>query len=134
MKTEIVSPPKLGRPIGYSHGIRAGGLLFIAGQIGAIPRAEGGHDVVSPELAPQFEKALENVMEVVRAAGGTPENVVEMVLYVKSVADYRASRKTLREAWKRVMGTHYPAMTLVEITGLFEEKALVEIRAIAAVG
>jgi enamine deaminase RidA (YjgF/YER057c/UK114 family) len=134
VRSEVVNPESLGRPLGYSHGVRVGGLLFVSGQIGADPRGDGRHLVVSKELVPQFEKALQNVLEVVRAAGGGPEGIAEMVVYVKDMRTYRRSRKELGEAWKRVMGRHYPAMTLVEVSDLFEDGTLVEIRAVAAVG
>ena len=134
VKIEKVNPESLGRPLGYSHGIRVGNLLFISGQIGANPRGDGRHTVVSKELVTQFEKALSNLIEVARAAGAGPENIAEMVVYVKDMASYRKSRQELGEAWKRVMGRNYPAMTLVEVSDLFEEGTLVEIRAIAALG
>jgi enamine deaminase RidA (YjgF/YER057c/UK114 family) len=90
--------------------------------------------VVSKELVPQFERALENVLEVARAAGAGPEGIAEMVVYVKDMGAYRRSRHDLGEAWKRVMGRHYPAMTLVEVSDLFEDGTLVEIRAVAVLG
>lgn len=131
---QVVAPASLGPALGYSHGIRAGSLLFVAGQIGAVPRGDGRHDVVSPELPAQFERALENVLAVVREAGGAPEHVVEMTIYVTDMDAYRAARKALGEAWRRTMGRHYPAITLLEVSDLFEEGALVEVRALAALG
>lgn len=130
---EKVNPPALGKPVGYSQGVRAGSLLFVSGQVGCRPAADGVTLVpVSPEFAPQFEAALANVLEVVKAAGGAPERVVEMTVFVKDVEQYRAARRAVGDAWKRLMGRHYPAMTLVEISGLFEPGTLVEIRAVAA--
>ena len=134
VRREIVNPPGLGMPLGYSHGIRVGRLLFIGGQIGATPRADGRPVVVSKEFVPQFSRALSNVLEVVHAAGGGPRNIVEMVVYVKGMGEYRESRRELGEVWKKAMGKHYPAMTLVEVSDLFEDGALVEIRAVAALG
>lgn len=131
MKIEKVNPESLGKASGYSHGVRAGHLVFISGQIGAVPRGDGRHTVVSQELVPQFRKALENVVEVTKAAGGTAEGIVEMTIFVKSMDAYRASRKELGEAWRAVLGKHYPAVTLVEVSDLFEDLTLVEIRAVA---
>lgn len=128
-----VNPPSLGKPLGYAHGMRSGNLLFLAGQIGAEPLPNGRHRVVAPGLVPQFEKALRNVVEIVASSGGSPASVLEMTVYVTSMLDYRAARAEVGEAWRRVMGRHYPAMTLVEVAGLFEEGAVVEIRAVAAV-
>lgn len=129
----LVNPPALGKPLGYAHGIRAGDLVFVAGQIGADPLPEGRHKVVAGGLVPQFEKALRNLLEVVAAEGGKPESVVEMTIYVTSMASYRKARAALGDAWNRTMGRHYPAATLVEVKGLFEHGAVVELRAVAAV-
>lgn len=137
----IVNPPALGRPVGYSHGIRVPaaasrgrGLLFIAGQVGARPDASGTLRVASKRFAPQFGQALDNVMEVLQAADGKPQDVVELTIYVRDLAAYRAARKELGPIWRRRMGPHYPAITLVEVSGLLERGALVEIRAVAALG
>lgn len=127
-----VNPPSLGKPIGYAQGVHAGSLLFVSGQVGANGSPDGALTVVSPDFAAQFEKALMNVLEVVRAAGSGPERVVEMTVFVKDVEKYRAARPAIGAAWKRLMGRHYPAMTLVEVSGLFEPGTLVEIRAIAS--
>lgn len=132
VKSEVVSPPSLGPAIGYSHGVRAGNLLFLAGQIGAEPEGDGRLRVVAGGMAAQFAKALENVATVVREAGGTPAHIVEMTVYVADLDAYRAARKEIGEAWRRVVGRHYPAMTLVQVAGLLEEGAVVELRAVAA--
>lgn len=126
-----VAPEALGPALGYSHGIRAGELLFIAGQIGGEPTGDGRHKVVPGGLAAQFEKALGNMLTVVEEAGGGPQNVVEMTVYVTDMDAYRKARKELGGAWKKLMGRHYPAMTLVAVSGLFEEGAMVEVRAVA---
>ena len=123
-----VDPDSLPRPVGYSHGMRGTGeLLVVAGQIGA------GKDgrVVSDDFVAQFAAALDNVLAVVAAAGGEPERIARLTLYVTSAAEYRRCRKALGEAYRRRMGRHYPAMTLVEVAGLFEEGARVEIEALA---
>lgn len=130
--SRLVNPPSLGKPVGYAHGVQAGGLLFVAGQVGARPAKDGTLRVVSPDFAAQFEAALANVLEVVRAAGGRPDHLVEMTVFVKDLAAYAAARAALGDAWRRLLGRHYPAVTLVEVSGLFEPGTLVEIRAVAA--
>lgn len=129
-----VNPPAWGAPLGYANGIRSEDVLYVAGQIGGEPDGKGRHRLVSPHFAPQFEKALSNFVEVVRTARGAPEDVAEMTVYVTSMAAYRDARKELGDAWKRVMGRHYPAMTLIAVSELFEPGALVEIRGVAVVG
>lgn len=127
----IVNPEELGAPKGYSNGILAAPgsrLLFVAGQVAW----DSEHRIVSDDFATQFDRALENVLTVVRAAGGLPEHVVRMTLYVREKTSYVESLKAVGEAWRRRMGHEYPAMTLVEVADLLEEGALVEIEATAA--
>lgn len=121
------------RPIGYVHAMRAGDLLYLSGQVGAVLLPDGKLKVVEGGLVPQFELALVNVLNIVRAAGGNTECIVEMTVYVTDVRLYRAKRQQIGDAWKRQMGKHYPAMTLVAVNDLVEPDALVEVRAVAAV-
>jgi enamine deaminase RidA (YjgF/YER057c/UK114 family) len=123
-----VNPESLARPRGYSHGMKGGGeLLFVAGQIGW--NREGR--LVSDDFVAQFAQALDNVLDVVWAAGGKPECVARMVLYVTDKREYLRRARELGEAWRRRMGKHYPAMAAVEVKALLEEGALVEIEATA---
>ena len=125
-----VNPESLERPRGYSHGMKgAGELLFVAGQIGA--NRDGR--LVAGDLVGQFAQALDNVLDVVWKGGGRPENVARMVVYVTDTREYRRQAKALGAAWRRRMGTHYPAMVLVEVKALLHEEALVEVEAIALV-
>ncbi len=128
MPPSFVNPGSLGRPVGYSHGVKAQGeLLFVAGQVGSV--REGG--LVSDDLVAQFAQALENVLEVVFAAGGKPESIARLTLYVTNKTEYRDARKALGEAYRKRMGRHYPAMTLVEVKSLLDDAAKVEIEATA---
>jgi enamine deaminase RidA (YjgF/YER057c/UK114 family) len=123
-----VNPESLAKPQGFSHGIKGSGeLLFVAGQIGW--NREGR--MVSDDLATQFAQALDNVLDVVWAAGGKPESVARMTVYVTDKADYVRKRKPIGEAWRKRMGRHYPAMALVEVKALVEDDAKVEIEATA---
>ena len=125
-----VNPPALARPSGFSHGLLTPPglrLLFIAGQTAA---DANGH-VAHTAFPRQFEAALARVLAVVAAAGGRPEHVARMTVFVTDLDAYRATRPTLREIWKRLVGVHYPAMTLVEVSRLFDPDATVEIEATA---
>jgi enamine deaminase RidA (YjgF/YER057c/UK114 family) len=133
VKRKRVNPKSLGPAIGYSHGVRAGSTLHIAGQIGGTPKGDGTWRV-RKGFAAQFEKALENIVEVVKAEGGTPDDLVEMVILVKDMAAYRRARRQIGPAWKRVMGKNYPAITVVGVKDLFEPGTLLEIRAVAVLG
>ena len=121
---EIVNPDELGRHTGFSHGVLgpAGGrVLFVAGQT-----APGAGDLVA-----QFGAALERALAVVREAGGRPEDVARMTVYVTDMATYRAERPRLGGVWRAAMGPHYPAMALVEVRSLVDANAVVEIEATA---
>jgi enamine deaminase RidA (YjgF/YER057c/UK114 family) len=129
---EIVDPPELGSPRGYANGVcvPAGRrLLFVAGQIGWGREQK----LVSADFAAQFAQALANVLAVVRAAGGGPEDVGHLTVYVVDRQEYVAARGELGRRWRELMGRHYPAMSLVEVRGLLEPGARVEIEGTAAV-
>jgi enamine deaminase RidA (YjgF/YER057c/UK114 family) len=127
-KPAAVNPESLARPRGYSHGMKGSGeLLFVAGQIGW--NREGR--LVSGDLLAQFAQALDNVIDVVWSAGGSPECVARLTLYVTDKQEYRRRAKELGEAYRKRMGKHFPAMTLVEVKSLLEDDALVEIEATA---
>ena len=128
-KLELINPPELGRHSGYSQGVkvRGGELLFISGQIGWDQQGR----IVSPDFAAQFARALANVLAVVRAAGGEPASVARMTIYVLDKHEYLASAKQVGEAYRTQMGKHFSAMTLVEVRGLLEEGAKLELEAIA---
>lgn len=128
MRLVPINPDSLARPVGYSHGIRGSGeLLFVAGQIGW----DGEGRMVSADLVDQFAQALANVLAVVEAAGGTPAALARLVLYVTDKREYRLRRKPIGEAYRKRMGKHYPAMTLVEVASLLEDDAKIEIEAVA---
>jgi enamine deaminase RidA (YjgF/YER057c/UK114 family) len=123
-----VNPPSLTPPRGYNHGMKGvGELLFVAGQVGW---AREGH-VVSPDFVGQFQRALENVIDVVWAAGGKPSDIARMVVYVTDKSEYAARAREIGEVWRARMGRHYPAMALVEVKGLLDDEAKVEIEATA---
>lgn len=127
-KLTPVNPESLARPVGFSHGMKGSGdLVFVAGQIGW--NREGR--MVSDDLALQFAQALENVLDVVWTAGGSPTSIARMTVYVTDKADYVRKRKAIGEAWRKRMGRHYPAMALVEVRALVEDDAKVEIEATA---
>jgi enamine deaminase RidA (YjgF/YER057c/UK114 family) len=128
----IVNPASLARPSGYSHGIRVEpgrGLLALAGQVAW----DRNNRIVSEDFAEQFEQALANLLAVVAAAGGAPESIVKLTLFVTNKGEYIASVKNVGERYRRLMGTHYPAMTLVEVKALLEAGAKIEIEGLAAI-
>jgi NAD(P)-dependent dehydrogenase (short-subunit alcohol dehydrogenase family)/enamine deaminase RidA (YjgF/YER057c/UK114 family) len=126
----IINPAELGAPRGWNNGVlgRAGGrTLFIAGQTAR----DGSGQVTAADFVSQFDRALGNVLAVVREAGGAPGDIGRFTIYVTDMAQYRGGLKPLGEVYRRRMGTHYPAMALVEVKSLVDPQALVEIEATA---
>lgn len=126
---ETVQPSHWPRPRGYANGMIAHGrTLHVAGQVGW----EQDGTFQSDDMAFQFGRALDNVLDVVRAAGGYPEHVVSMTVYVTDLAAYKAAAAAgLGTTWRSRFGRHYPAMALVGVAGLVEERARVEVQAVA---
>jgi enamine deaminase RidA (YjgF/YER057c/UK114 family) len=126
----VVQPEGWAVPRGYSNGIVAQGkMLFVGGQVGWNPKSP------TPEFptgfAAQFEQAMANLLEVVRAAGGKPESVCRLTIYVCDKKEYLGSLKELGASWRKHFGRHYPAMALVQVVALVEDLARVEIEATA---
>jgi NAD(P)-dependent dehydrogenase (short-subunit alcohol dehydrogenase family)/enamine deaminase RidA (YjgF/YER057c/UK114 family) len=129
----IINPTELGAPRGWNNGMlaRSGSrTLFIAGQTA---RDESG-GVQAADFVAQFDRALGNVLAVLRQAGGEPADIGRFTIYVTDMAQYRAGLKPLGEAYRRRMGSHYPAMALVEVKSLVDPLAAVEIEATAVLG
>ena len=124
----LVTPPDFPPARGYANGLIATGrTLFIAGQIAWDKDAR----IVSPDFATQFLQALDNVIAVVRAAGGGAEQIAKLLVFVTDLDAYREATRTIGEGWRARMGKHYPAMSLVRVAGLLEPGALVEIEGVA---
>jgi enamine deaminase RidA (YjgF/YER057c/UK114 family) len=128
MSIEVVQPPTWPAPKGYVNGVVARGrTLYVAGQVGWTPEGQFETD----DFVEQFARALDNVLAVVRAAGGEPAHVVRMTIYVTDLDAYRDNLRPVGRAWKERFGKHFPAMALVGVTGLVERRAKVEIEATA---
>ena len=130
MDMEFINPEVLGAPRGYSNGVLApagGRLLFVAGQIGW----NGRQQLVSDDFVEQFDRALANLITVVIEAGGGPENIARLVVYVTDKREYRERTREVGQRWRALMGRHFPAMALVEVKGLLEDAAKVEIEGVA---
>jgi enamine deaminase RidA (YjgF/YER057c/UK114 family) len=122
-----LQPPGWPRPRGYANGVAAAGeLVFVAGMIGW---DETG--AFADGLAGQVRQALRNIVAVLAEAGAGPEHVARLTWYVTSRADYLAAQAEIGAAYREVMGRHFPAMAVVEVSALVEERALVEIEATA---
>lgn len=128
---ERLQPEGWPRPRGYSNGFRVPAghdLVFTGGMIGW----DETERLVSSDFVPQFAQALRNVLAVVAQAGGGPEHVIRLTCYVTDRQAYLDSLPSLGAAWREVMGRNYPAMALVQVAGLVESGALIEIEGTAA--
>jgi len=127
---QILQPPGWARPKGFSNGISCQGrLVFIGGQIGWSRRGEW----IDQSFAGQFRQALKNILEVLAQAGGKPEHLVRLTWYVLDRKEYLASLKELGAAYRELMGRHYPTMAVVQVSGLVEDAARLEIEATAVI-
>ena len=132
MAFTLINPEALGAPSGYANGLLVDGggkLLFIAGQI-----AWDQHQkIVSDDFVEQFDKALSNVITVLRAAGGEADNIVRLVIYVTNKNEYRERTREVGERYRKHLGKHFPAMVLVQVAGLLDDHAKVEIEGMAVI-
>ena len=130
MTFKLINPVSLGSPRGFSNGVLtdAGGrLLFVAGQIAR----DETQMIVSENFVEQFDRALANVIAVVTEAGGRPEQIARIVIYVTNKLEYLEHLVGVGERYRAHMGKHFPAMVLVEVKSLLDDKAKVEIEAVA---
>ncbi|MAE46923.1 MAG: RidA family protein [Dehalococcoidia bacterium] len=129
MKINLIQPQGWPRPSGYSNGVLvadAGSLLFIAGQVGWDSKER-----MKEGFLPQFRQALENIRAVLEEAGGKPEHLVRVTIYVTDRTAYRGVLAEVGVAWRAILGGVWPAMSLVEVQGLLEQNAVLEIEATA---
>ena len=125
---QVVQPQGWAAPKGYANGVVATGRqLFIAGQIGW--NAQGRFE--TDDFVGQVEQALKNILEVLQAAGGKPEHIVRLNWYITDKGEYTENQRAIGEAYRRVIGRNFPAMTLLVVAGLLEPRAKVEIEATA---
>ena len=127
----VLQPEDWGAPKGYANGIAAEGrIVFVAGQIGWNPQTCAFE---TDDFVGQADQALRNVVEVLREGGARPQHVTRITWYVTDRAAYLANTRALGRVWRASFGRHYPAMTLVIVAGLLEERARLEIEATAVV-
>jgi enamine deaminase RidA (YjgF/YER057c/UK114 family) len=127
--TEIVNSPDLATPVGFSHAVRAGDTVYLGGQVAQAPDGT----VTGETIVEQFDVAAGNLMTALRAAGGGPEHLVSLQVFVTDVGEYKASLRDLGDVWRKHFGRRYPAMGLFGVTELFDPAAKVELMGVAVV-
>jgi enamine deaminase RidA (YjgF/YER057c/UK114 family) len=130
MSTETLQPAEWARPKGYAHGVAARGrMIFISGQIGWDAQGQFNSD----NLTEQVAQALRNIVRVLQEGGAEPRHVVRLTWYLLSRDAYLREAREIGAAYREVLGKHFPAMSVVEVRGLVERRALVEIEATAVI-
>ena len=130
MTLTIINPASLGAPRGYSNGVLTSPgarLLFVSGQVAW----DENQTIVSENFVEQFDRALANVLSIVKEAGGLPEQIARLTIYVTDKTQYSAHTHEIGQRYRTRMGKHFPAMVLIEVKGLLDNAAKVEIEAIA---
>ena len=128
MSLEFVNPPELGTPRGFSHAvIGTGRTVFLAGQTAL--DADGR--IVGDTVVEQFERALTSLLAALRAAGGGPEHLAGLTIYIVDMDDYQANSRAIGEVWRRLVGRNYPAMAGIGVSRLWDVEALVEVQGFA---
>ncbi|WP_329311975.1 RidA family protein [Streptomyces sp. NBC_01262] len=124
-----VNPPSLPAPSGYSHGTLSGNTLYLGGQTALDERMR----IVPGGIVEQFRQAFGNVLTTLRAAGGIPEDLVSLTIYLTDIPDYQAHGKQIGKVWRELAGPVYPAMAGIGTTGLWQPEALIEIVGVAVI-
>lgn len=127
MSHQVVNPPTLSTPKGFAHGILADKTVYLGGQTAM---DETGA-IVPGGIVEQFTRCFFNVLETLTHAGGRPENLVSVTIYLTDVDDYQAHGREIGRIWREMAGTEYPAMAGVGVTKLWQPTALIEIQGVA---
>jgi enamine deaminase RidA (YjgF/YER057c/UK114 family) len=127
---EHINPPELGKPSGYSHAVAvsASRLVFLAGQTAL----DASGKIVGSGVVEQFAQALGNLLTALRAAGGSPSDLVSLTVYIVDMDDYKAHAREIGAVWRRLIGSAYPAMAGIGVSRLWDVEALVEVQGYAA--
>lgn len=130
--TMAVNPPTLAKPVGFSHAFAAQGgkTLYMAGQVAT---DKAGTVVGKGDLVAQFRQVCENLKALLLARGGQMNDIVKLTVYVLSKADYKAKAKDIGIVYREYFGRHFPAMTLVEVKGLYDDDCAIEIEGVAVI-
>jgi enamine deaminase RidA (YjgF/YER057c/UK114 family) len=127
-----VNPPSVAKPAGYSHAweVQGGKTLYLAGQVAV---DKDGHVVGKGDLVAQFRQVCENLKAVLLARGGQLNDIVKLTLYVLSKNEYKAKSREIGAVYRDYFGKHFPAMTLVEVKGLYDDDCAIEIEGVAVI-
>lgn len=127
---QTVNPASMCEPKGFAHGIKVGDTVYLGGQTAL----DKDHQIVPGGIVEQFKQAFGNVLATLEEAGGKPEDLVEVTIYLTDVDDYLAHGREIGKLWREMAGREYPAMAGIGITRLWQPEALIEIKGVAVIG
>ena len=129
MSHQTITPDSLPKPSGFAHGMLAGNTVFLGGQTAL----DKNMNIVPGGIVEQFTQAFTNVLTTLREAGGQPEDLVNVTIYLTDVDDYMANGREIGRIWREMAGSQYPAMAGIGVTRLWQKEALIEIQGIAVI-
>lgn len=130
MSNRTINPESLPKPSGYAHGILAGNTVFLGGQTAL----DKDMNIVPGGITEQFRQAFSNVLATLAEAGGQPQDLVSVTIYLTDVDDYMANGREIGRIWREMAGSEYPAMAGIGVTRLWQKEAMIEIQGIAVLG
>ncbi|SDL26509.1 RidA family protein [Arthrobacter sp. ok362] len=129
MSHTTINPESLPKPSGFAHGMLAGNTVFLGGQTAL----DKNMNIVPGGIVEQFTQAFSNVLTTLREAGGQPEDLVNVTIYLTDVDDYMVNGREIGRIWREMAGSQYPAMAGIGVTRLWQKEALIEIQGIAVI-
>lgn len=129
MSNRTINPETLPKPSGYAHGILSGNTVFLGGQTAL----DKDMKIVEGGIVEQFRQAFSNVLATLEAAGGQPQDLVSVTIYLTDVDDYMANGREIGKIWREMAGSEYPAMAGIGISRLWQKEAMIEIQGIAVI-
>ncbi|MFJ4029299.1 RidA family protein [Paenarthrobacter sp. NPDC089989] len=129
MSHKTINPESLPKPSGFAHGMLAGNTVFLGGQTAL----DKNMNIVPGGIVEQFTQAFTNVLTTLREAGGQPEDLVNVTIYLTDVDDYMANGREIGRIWRDMAGSQYPAMAGIGVTRLWQKEAMIEIQGIAVI-
>ncbi|MFJ4209204.1 RidA family protein [Paenarthrobacter sp. NPDC089675] len=129
MSHKTINPESLPKPSGFAHGMLAGNTVFLGGQTAL----DKDMNIVPGGIVEQFTQAFSNVLTTLREAGGQPEDLVNVTIYLTDVDDYMANGREIGRIWREMAGSQYPAMAGIGVTRLWQKEAMIEIQGIAVI-
>ena len=130
MSHEPVNPAHMIAPSGFSHGTKAGNTLYLGGQTAM----DASGAIIPGGIVEQFRQAFTNVLDTLAEAGGTPDDLVSITIYLTDIPDYQKNGREIGRIWRELAGTNYPAMAGIGVTELWQKEAMIEIQGVAVIG